>query len=48
MTLQQINKSMTIDIVTLEDFKYQLMEDNNTYRNLIEKQFKDKLGIWLL
>ena len=45
MTLQQINKSMTIDIVTLEDFKYQLVEDNEIYKSLIEKQFSDKLGI---
>lgn len=48
MTSQQINKSMTIDIVTLEDFKYQLVEDNEIYKSLIEKQFSDKLGIWLL
>ena len=43
--MKEINQSMTIDIVTLEDFKYQLVEDNEIYKSLIEKQFLDKLGI---
>ena len=43
--MKEINQSMTIDVVTLEYFKYQLMEDNEIYKSLIEKQFSDKLGI---
>lgn len=39
MSLGNINKSMTEEVVTLQDFKQQLIDDNPSYKDLIESIF---------